>query len=283
MSNAAPDALAAIKQQYSSLSDTERKVAEFILNAPERVVELPVQGLCALTGVSNGSVINFCTKVGFQGYTKLKLGLAQSLSQKGGWVFDEVTQEDTIKGGMKKIIGNTTSSFEDTWRGQTEEELSRAVEALMSARRIEIYGVGASAIVAQDAAYRLMLLGLPAAAFTDPFVCSVSAAMLDGECLAMGISHSGRTRLILRAMELAASRGAKTMCITSFAQSPITRLSDIPLVITSRESSEHREAVVSRLTQMLLIDSLCAAISLRQPEKSIVNLDTLADIFEEYR
>ena len=41
--------------------------------------------------------------------------------------------------------------------------------------------------------------------------------------------------------------------------------------------------MVSRLTQMLLIDSLCAAVSLRQPEKSIVNLDTLADIFEEYR
>ena len=272
MSNTAPDALAAIKQQYSSLSDTERKVADYILKTPERVVELPLQGLCALTGVSNGSVINFCAKVGFQGYTKLKLGLAQSLSQRGGWVFDEVTSEDTIKGGMKKIIGNAVSSFEDTRRGLTEEELGRAVEALMAARRIEIY-----------AAYRLMRLGLPAAAFTDPFVCSVSAAMLDGDSLALGISHSGRTRLILRAMELAASRGAKTLCVTSFAQSPITRLSDIPLVITSRESSEHREAVVSRLTQMLLIDSLCAAVSLRQPEKSIVNLDTLADIFEEYR
>ena len=104
MSNTAPDALAAIKQQYSSLSDTERKVADYILKTPERVVELPLQGLCALTGVSNGSVINFCAKVGFQGYTKLKLGLAQSLSQRGGWVFDEVTSEDTIKGGMKKII-----------------------------------------------------------------------------------------------------------------------------------------------------------------------------------
>jgi DNA-binding MurR/RpiR family transcriptional regulator len=273
------NALSNIKKNYSSLSNVEKKIADYILQDPVRAVDITMQALSLEAGVSSGSIINFSNRMGFDGFTKLKTNIAQNLTPQNGWLFDDLAPDDSPKDVMRKMISNAAASFEATYGSISPQEFSDAAAMLAGVqRRIDVYGVGSSSMVATDAYYRLMRIGLPAYAVTDALLCSVSASMLDSSCVALGISHSGRTQETLRAMEIAKGHGAKTLCITSFAKSPLAQLCDVSIVIASRESDQHREAVVSRLTQLLVIDSLCAYIGFLHKDKSAEFIKNLIDI-----
>ena len=86
----------------------------------------------------------------------------------------------------------------------SETELCAIAGLLMNTKgRIEVYGVGSSSMIANDVYYRLMRIGLPIYAVTDPHISAVSASLLNGECVAIGISHSGRTIETLDTMKRA--------------------------------------------------------------------------------
>ena len=131
----------------------------------------------------------------------------------------------------------------------------------MNARYIGIYASGSSLPVGYDAHYRLMRLGLPAQLQPDPLLACIAASHMPEGSVALAISHKGRTTTTLAAVETAKARGAKVITLTSFPQSPLTALSDVNLISVSGEALAYREAVVSRLSQLLIVDSLCAYIA----------------------
>lgn len=278
------DALSTIQKNYHTFSAVETKIADVILAAPQKAVHFTMQQLSVQAGVSSGSIINFCNRIGFSGFTNLKIELAQSLSKQNQKIFLKSDGNPGGKEKMHQIIAQTISSFQTTYDGISEREFEDA--ALMLAKvkgKIEIYGVGSSSMVAMDAYYRFMRIGLPAYAVTDALLCSVSASMLQKGSVAFGISHSGRTKETLRAMELAKEHGAKTICLTSFANSPLAKLCDSSLIISSIESEGYQEAMVSRLSQLMIVDSLCAYIGSMDCRKSLHLMENLAEIYEEHR
>lgn len=272
-----------IREQYSSMSATERKIADVILSDPEKVTSMTIAYLATKAQVSEGSIINFSNNVGAQGFTNLKINIAQNLQNFLGFSFEDVNDSDSPKTAMQKMISNANDAFESTYRNIRNEDLEAAAKMLINAKRIEIYGVAGSAFVAQDAYYHFMRIGLPAYAVTDSMLCAISASHLGPDCVAVGISDSGRTRETLRAMEIAKERGAATLCITSYESSPIVKLSQIALVIDSNESRFHRESVVSRLTQMLILDSLCAYIGAQKGVESIRLMDEALRLIGEHQ
>lgn len=279
-----PNALALIEKHYLSMSDVEKRIADHILENPQRAVNMTIRMLAEETRVSEGSIINFAGLLGFSGFTKLKINIAQNLDRHNSLIFDSLSPGDGPREALRKMIDNAVSAFESTYAILSAGELRLAAAAILGAkRRIEFYGVGSSSMVAADGYYRFMRAGLPAYAITDPHIAAVSASMLDGDCVAIGISHSGKTVETLGAMRIAREKKAKTICVTSYAGSPLAKLCDIPLVAASRESETGREAVVSRLTHLLLLDSLCSYINLQRGEASIAYMENVIDIIGEHR
>ena len=100
---------------------------------------------------------------------------------------------------MQKLRDSTVDSLDATLETLSERDIAKAVELLLAAtRRIEVYGIGSSAMLAEDAAFRLLKLGLPAVVIKDSYISSMSALMLDADCLALAISYTGRTHDILK-------------------------------------------------------------------------------------
>lgn len=284
MENKAQNSLQIIKKNYMSLSEVERKIADFILEYPEKVINMTTSLLASQTGVSEGSIIKFSNRIGFSGFTKLKIDIAQNLSEINHFMFDSITQEDNPKMALNKMMENAIASFRSTYEVISSEDLMKITDMLMHVKkRIEIYGVGSSSMVVNDAYYRLMRIGMPVYAITDAHICSISASMLDDDCVALGISHTGRTIETLRAMEIAKSRGAKTIGITSYAESPLVRLCDVSIIIASKESEENKEAVVSRLTQLVVLDGICSYIGFRRKDITIELMENTIDIIGEHR
>ena len=173
--------------------------------------------------------------------------------------------------------------MKDTLEVLDKNELFKAVEAITAAKRIEFYGVGTSASIAEDAYYRFMRIGYPAYVATDPFISTVSANMLDKECVAVGISHSGRTIDVVESLKIAKSKGAKTICITSFTQSPITQVADIQLITATGETRFRKEATASRIAQIALLDSLHACAVLRKYDTTVSKMQEVSKILNRMR
>lgn len=276
------NAISALRQRLSSMTPAEKKIAVCILDDPGAVINETITHLAKRAGTSAGSVANFAAAMGFRGYSDMKIQLAQGLDKAGQPAFDGVEAGDDALSAMRKLIASAQTAFSDTY-DSLGDSLDRAAALLMGARRIEIYASGSSLPVGQDVHYRLMRLGLPAVILPDALLACMSASQLTGDDVALAISHKGRTTNTLAAAEMAKRRGAKVIALTSFHASPLAELSDVCLVSVSGEAVEYREAVVSRLTQLVMIDSLCAYIAAQRGMESMRYLDNEIEVLEQYR
>ncbi|MBQ7821829.1 MAG: MurR/RpiR family transcriptional regulator [Clostridia bacterium] len=272
-----------IMRDLPSMSATEKKIGTYILENPQKVVNMTLRVLAGETGVSEGSVVNFAARLGFEGYTRLKINIAQSLSSQTALIFDNVVSEDKPKDAMRKMKDNIISSLDSTFELIDNKDLERAAELICGVKkRIELYATGSSAPIASDAAFRLMKLGFAANAVCDLHISPVSAIMLDEDCLAIAISYTGRTHNIIKTMKLARERGAKTMCITCYPDSPLANICDVSLIAVSGETEINKLSTVSRLSQLFIIDSLCAYIGYNRRDIMLENQNSINEIWDEY-
>ena len=275
--------LITIRSLYPSLYDVEKKIADFLVSQPASAVNMTVSQISAATGVADSSIIRFCQKLGFDGFTQLRINLARNLHKPEELIFEDISRDDDPGTITAKVFASSIRALQDTLAMLDKGQLGQAFDALTQARRVEFYGVGTSASIAMDAYYRFMRIGLPAYVATDPHIARISANMLDDHCVAVGISHTGRTRDTLRILQIAKSRGAKVICITSFMKSPIAALSDIKLITSSTETRIMKEAVSSRIAQIALLDSLYTGVALRNYDAAIRNIGAMTDLLNETR
>ena len=252
------------------MSAVEKRIADAILEDPVQVTNSTLAHLAVRAGVSEGSVINFAGRMGVGGFSALKIALARETHT--GFSFGGVTEKDTPQAAFRKTAGNTADAIRRTVQAIQKKSLEQAA-ALASARRIDIFGAGDSALIAQDAYFHFMRAGLPAYAITDYLTYSIDAAQLDEGCAALAVSHSGQTAEIVDAMELAKRRGAATICVTSYGDSRLAGLCQVALVTASSEAERHQEAVAARLTHMLVLDALCAYLSARRGSRAVERED----------
>lgn len=275
--------LSGIKSLYPTLSQVEKRIADFILDRPEDIIHMTVAQVSQDIGVADSSIVRFCQKVGFDGFTQLKINIAKNLKKYEEPIPTGIELGDDPRTITTKIFASSSEALKDTLEILDVDEFNKALEAIVNAKRIEFYGVGTSAFIAEDAYYRFMRIGYPAFVATDPHIASVSASMLDSEGVAVGISHSGRTIDTIDSLKMARGKKAKTICITSFIESPITKVSDICLFTSSGETRFMKEAIASRIAQIALLDSLYTCAVLRQYERAVTKIQEVSNILEQKR
>lgn len=277
------NSLILMRSLYPSMHESERKIADFILEQPEVAVNMTVAQLSGKVSVADSSIIRFCQKLGFNGFTELKINIAKNLKQPGELIFENISREDSYPTITSKVFSLSIKALEDSLKVLDINELSKAVDLLLNARRIEFYGIGTSASLAMDAYYRFMRIGLNTYAATDPHISRISASMLDSGCVAVGISHTGRTKDTVRAVEIAREKGAKTICITSYLESPIAKLADSLLLTSTSEARFMKEAVSARIAQIALLDSLYTCVAVRKYDTVVENIERMTEILNEMR
>jgi len=272
-----------LRKEYGNMSAVEQRITDVIMEDPVQVSNMTIAHFAAKAYVSEGSIINFANRHGLRGFSALKIELARETDTTAGFSFGSVTERDTPWSALRKVTGNAVDAFQKTCQLIQEEDLKEAAESLMSARRIDIYGVSDSGLLAQDFYLHLLRIGLPVCVVTDYMSFDLAASQLNADCVAVAISHFGQTIEVVDAMAIAKRQGAKTICITSSVNSLLQQLCDISLVVSSEESKQHQEAAVSRLAHMLVMDSLCAYISAQQGAEVVERMDEVSRHLARYR
>jgi len=272
-----PGSLEKIEEMTDNLRPSEKKIAEYILKNPNEISDLPIAELAKRCGSSEASVVRFCRTLGFKGYQDLKIKISADLSLRMKKVQGLINLDDDIDIIVTKVSKNNMQAIENTMDILDKKEIERAADALIKAKKIDFYGVGASAIVAQDAMHKFMRINKACTAYLDTHMQLTSAANLSPEDVAVGISYSGQTMDTVDALRLAKNAGATTICITKFGQSPITKYSDIKLFVTSSEALFRSGAMASRMAQLNVIDILFSIIACRKYDDIIKYLENTSD------
>ncbi len=271
------NALARINIAYPTLAKGAKLIADFILFQPDKIIGMSVTELSLATGASEGSVINFCRKLGLSGFQHLKLSLAQETVQPVKFIHEDLDKEDDFTTVCRKIFHSGIQALRDTISVLEPKSLGVAVDLLRKAKRIEIYGIGSSAPIAEDAYYRMLRIGLDVKVVTDSHIQAISAAASNEDVATLTFSHSGATHETVTSTKLAKQNGAKTIVITNFARSPIQQHADVVLYTMARETVFRTEAMTSRIAQLCVLDALIAALALADYERSTQSLRKSSD------
>jgi DNA-binding MurR/RpiR family transcriptional regulator len=269
--------LARIEQLYPTYGAASKRIADFIRERPREVVHMSVSDVADRVGAAEGTVVGFCKGLGATGFQQLKIVLAQEIVQPVQLIHEDLQPEDSAATVVAKIFSSNVQTLRETESTLDVHALEQAVAAIRGAKRVEIYGVGSAASIADDAHYRMLRIGLDARSVTDPHIQVISASRCDPDVATLTISHSGSTHETVMATRLAKEAGARTICITNFGRSPIQAYADIVLTTMARETRFRTEAMTSRLAQLAIVDVLIACLALADYERSV---DVLRQTFD---
>lgn len=248
-------ALYKIRKLYNQMGFAEKKVADYILNNTQKLFELSISELAQQCNCGAATIVRFSHRLGFDGYQALKLGILREIGDVSE-IDREITFDDDVISVFRKKTAELYLTLKSTEAILNEEMLEKAATAIIQAERIVVFGLGNSAAIATDAAHKFLRLGLNAQACCDNHMQTIIASHLDRKSLAFGISHSGRSKDIVEALEFSKIGSATTMCITNYSDSPIVKVSDIALFTKSEETKYSVLALSSRLAQLTILDAL---------------------------
>ncbi len=263
-----------IKALMPVLAPAEQRVARRVLEAPAAAAAATITTLARECGTSEATVVRFCRAVGFHGYRDLRLWLANELGRaeagagSARTVSSDIHPGDDLDAVVEKIAFADARAVEETAQQLDLDALHLVIEALVSARRIDIYGVGASAFVGLDLQQKLHRIGQVAFAWVDPHVALTSAALLGAEDVAVGISHSGTTLDTVDALSEAHANGVTTIAVTNFPRSELAACADHVLTTAARETTFRSGATASRLAQLTVVDCIFVGVAQRTYESS---------------
>ena len=271
--------VAKIRSLFPSLPNAERKVAEHILKSPQEVLFLSVYDMAEAVDVSVASVSRFVRTIGFRNFKEFKVELAQDASSVAPEIYGAISPEDTEREIVAKVFRGNIQSLEDTLHILDMDDFIAVARKLSNAKRIVFFGIGGSANVARDAALRFSLIDVQSEIYTDPLSILISAKRLHQEDAAVGISHSGRSKITVNALQIARENGALTVGISNYMKSPLSSCSDHFLCTSFYESKVKVAALSSRLAQLCVVDALYLLLAYYR--KEIWDIDKLNRMTEK--
>jgi DNA-binding MurR/RpiR family transcriptional regulator len=276
-----------IRALMPSLAPAERRVAERVLADPAAVAASTIGTLATECATSETTVIRFCRAVGFTGYPALRLALAaeggRSEGTNGHELTGDIAADDDLDKVVAKIAFADARAVEETAQQLDLHELHAVIDALVAAPRVDVYGVGASGIVALDLQQKLHRIGRVAFAWPDAHMALTSAALLSAGDVAVAISHSGATQDTLDALSTARRSGATTVAVTNFPRSPLAGLGDHVLTTAARETTFRSGATASRLAQLTVVDCVFVGVAQRTYDTSQRALELTHDAVSSRR
>ncbi len=265
--------LGTVRSARLTLSKSEDKVADFVLSDPDAVVQASIQSLAKTCGVSEPTVVRFCKAIGCSGYHDFKMKLTRSRASQEKYFFRDVTSDDSSKIISEKLIDSAIASMQDIRNQLDYKAVDKAVELYIAAGRVEFYGSGGSAVVAEDAQLKFFRLGKPAISYADPHIQLASAALLDNESLAIAISYTGKNKDMLDAVAIAREAGASVLSVTRTG-SELASMCDVNLNVDVSEDSDVFSPLKSRLAQMVVLDILAVGVALKGGNQMLEQLSS---------
>lgn len=276
--------IAHITARMPQLSKGQHRIAQYILEHYDTAAFMTAYKLGTEVGVSESTVVRFAAELGFDGYPQLQKSMQELIRSKlTALQRVEVTrtlmQDDQV---LSHILNCDMSNIRQSLEEMPPAVFDGAVDALVNARKVYIFGAGSCRALAQFAAYYLKIL-LPEIRLV--YTSSETEILedlihLSAEDTVLGISFPRYSSKAVKTMHFASrSRGAKCIAITDSTLSPIAPYADYLLLA----HSDMATIVDSLVAPLSILNALIVAVSLKRMEANRDTLGELEQLWDNYQ
>jgi RpiR family carbohydrate utilization transcriptional regulator len=252
------------------------------LQNPEEATRSSIASLAGVAGVSEPSVNRFCKTFGASGFPDFKLQLARALASGVRYVSRAVEFSDDIQTFPRKLFDNAINALVTAREDLPLAAIERAVDHISQARRVIFFGLGTSAAVARDAEHKFFRFNVPVITHEDPLMLRMLAASGGVGDVFFFISHTGRTKALVEAAQIASNTEATVVAMTHEG-SPLAERSHCCINVNVEEDTDHYLPMTSRLVQLVILDVLAAGVTLRRGESFTPYLARIKDSLKDTR
>lgn len=265
------------------LTNTEMKVASYVLEHYEKVLSLNITELAERAGVSDASVVRFCRSVGYKGYQDFKVNAARDVLPREKHFNPSLEKGDDVSTICKKIFTSEVNVLNHTLAGVDVKVLAEVANQISEAKKIVFFGTGGSLLVAKDAQHKFMKIGICPMVYDDMDLQLMTSSLMGEGEVAFGISHSGSNYRVMSCLKNAKENGAHTIALVGRGRSAISKIADLALYCASEETMFRSESVSTRIAQLAMLDALVAIIAFGDYEKSYNAIQKTRKATSEYK
>ena len=243
------------------------KIAAVLIDDPRAPLTLSITALAKRAGTSAATVTRFSRLVGYASFSELRVGVAEDVgrgSSDAAWSADisrSFGPDDPPEEICTALFNTHLRSLQTTANLIDLPTALRVAEIVVRSRHLDIYGVGGSALTALEAKARLYRIGVGVQAWSEIHDGLTSAAILDRECVAIGISNTGHTEETIQMLTVAKAAGAHTVAITANPDSPLAKLAHDSLIAASPNGYLQPADLSARHSQLFVVDLLYLLIA----------------------
>ena len=276
------DILMLIQENMPTFSKGQKKIANFILESYDKAAFMTASRLGKRVGVSESTVVRFAAELGYDGYPDMQRSLQKMIRnrltsvQRIEVANDRLEDHDLLSTVLQSDMEKIRLTLEEVDR----EGFDRAVDAIVSARKIYIIGVRSSAAIASFLSFYLNLIFEDVCLVTANTASDIFESLLrvgEGDVV-VGISFPRYSSRTVQAMRFAKSRGATTVAITDSEASPLAANS----TYTLKARSDMASFVDSLVAPLSMVNALLVAVSRRKNDDLARTFRTLEEIWDEY-
>ena len=273
-----------IRQNYESFTEREKRIADYLLNDNNDIIEMSAKEIGDATNTSAPTVVRFSKKLGFSSLNEMKIKLSISLSNsKNKEEFEYLDRDFSTKSIISGVKQSIHTIIDETVNLISECELDNAIDLLSKAKNIYVFSVGVSNLVGLDLYYKMSRINKRCIAHSDTHLQITSSALMEEGDVAVAISYSGDTKEVILCAENAKKNNIPLIVITKASiNNSLEEYSDVTLHVPFVEKSLREGAMTSRISQLAIIDMLFLGIARSNikdvEEKLLVTRDAVKKI-----
>ncbi len=258
----AQDLFVTIKSHYNTFTRAEKHIADYVLSSARSVLYMSITELANACEVGDTSVFRFCRHLGKSGYQDFKVDLAQAISETQTMPVLQnciVNTADSTDVMIQKVLNNNIAVLRETYQLIEPTTLATTTQWLSQAEHICFFGVGASSASAMEAKNRFLRVCPKVECTLDARMQMMRASLMGPNDVAIHFSYSGATKETVAIAQAAKAAGARSICISRFAHSPLAEISDLLYLCGGNEGPLQSGSLSVKTAQLLLMEVLYIA------------------------
>lgn len=273
-----------INNIYGELQGVDKKICEYILENKDDFIKLSISEMANKINVSTASLVRFSRKLGYNGYSDLKLELAKDINiSENKYSYIEEFENFDIKNIILNMKNKNINIIEETIQLNNSQDMEKIVDIINIAKNIYIFGVGASGLIALDFQMKLLRINKMSFATLDTHSQLTASTNLNKKDVVIAISYSGLTKEVIQCVENANSVNCNIISITKYGNNEISKLSNYNLYVPNIEKEFREGALSSRIATLMLIDIIYISLIQKNIKNSSKKLENSVNTIKKFK
>ncbi len=260
------------------MSPAEQRVARFFQDNREEVLIASAAALAAKAQTSDATVVRATKALGFSGLEDLRRTLADELrgslspAERLTRTLGEIGS--SLSAAFEMTLAIHLRSLESLRRSITPEQFERAVDGIVGAQRIRVFGLGPSSAIAGYLVTQLVRFGLDAASLTNTGLLFADdlRRLRQGDLVVM-LAY-GRVYAELAALLDEIDRlGLRSFLVTDTLAATLRDRVDLVLPV----ARGHAEMLSMHTATLGFIEALLVGVATKRPDETLASLKALND------